>query len=186
MSHGATGIGWALAAASATLADRTMADAAQRALGFDDNLFDVKPGRWLDARPESLAQGRLFPTHWCHGTAGIALARADAAVLLGDDTLLPLADLGALETATDLPSDDSLCHGSLGNLMALRGIESRGGPAAGDYAERVIARIDRDGPHSGLPSGITTVRGLMVGTAGTLYALCRELDPDLPNILLLE
>ena len=186
MSHGATGIGWALAAASATLADREIADAAQRALGFDDDLFDVRRERWLDARPESLAQGRLFPAHWCHGTAGIALARADAAVLLGDDTLLPLADLGALETATDLPSDDSLCHGSLGNLMALRGIESRGGPAAGDYAERVIARIDRDGPHSGLPSGITTVRGLMVGTAGTLYALCRELDPDLPNILLLE
>lgn len=184
-SHGATGIGWALAAASATLSDREIAEAAQRALSFDDDLFDVKRERWLDARPESLAQGRLFPAHWCHGTAGIALARADAAALLGDEALLPLADIGACETAADLPFDDSLCHGSLGNLMALRGIESRGGPAADDYARRVVSRIDRDGPHSGLPPGITTVRGLMVGTAGTLYALCRELDPDLPNVLLL-
>ncbi|NRD08894.1 hypothetical protein [Rathayibacter agropyri] len=46
--------------------------------------------------------------------------------------------------------------------------------------------IGRSGARSGLPSGITTVRGLLLGTAGALYALCREIDPALPNVLLLE
>lgn len=188
-SHGATGIGWALARAAVALDDREIGEAARRALRFDDTLFDPQKGRWLDARTESLEQGRLFPTHWCHGAAGIAMARATSAALLDAPDLLERAVIGAQETSADrLPSDDSLCHGALGNLLALRAVAERAPDSVDieNFAERAIERIGRSGARSGLPSGITTVRGLLLGTAGALYALCREIDPALPNVLLLE
>ncbi|AZZ56973.1 type 2 lanthipeptide synthetase LanM [Rathayibacter iranicus] len=188
-SHGSTGIGWALARAADALDDREIGEAALAALRFDDTLFDPRRGRWLDARTESLEQGRLFPAHWCHGTAGIAMARAASAALLDAPDLLERAVIGANQTTDDrLPADDSLCHGALGNLLALRAFDKHapGCVDVASFAERTLDRIGRSAARSGLPRGITTVRGLLLGTAGALSALCRELDPDLPNVLLLE
>ncbi|MFC4334629.1 type 2 lanthipeptide synthetase LanM [Salininema proteolyticum] len=188
-SHGATGIGWTLAKAAALLDDDGIATAARRALQFDDTLFDPTRHRWLDVRPESVAQGKAFPAHWCHGASGIAMARASAATLLKAPELLDLAVLGAQETTRDvLPSDDSLCHGTLGNLLAMRETARHVSTDIGldGFRNRVIDRLDREAPRSGLPQGITTVRGLLLGTAGSMYALCRELRPSIPNALLLD
>ncbi|MFT2705832.1 type 2 lanthipeptide synthetase LanM [Clavibacter zhangzhiyongii] len=188
-SHGATGIGWALARTAEALDDDAVADAAVRALRFDDALFDPSRRRWLDARPEARSATGAYPAHWCHGAAGIAMARADAAASLGRPDLLELALVGARETASDaLPSDDSLCHGSLGNLGAVRGVTRRVGAETGlpGLRDRALQRVLRAGPRSGLPEGVTSVRGLMLGTAGALHALCRELDPGIPDVLLLE
>lgn len=188
-SHGATGIGWALARTSALLGDDRIAAAAHAALRFDDTLYDPARHRWLDVRPETVAQGRAYPAHWCHGTAGIAMARAAAATLLNAPELLDLAALGAQATTGDaLPADDSLCHGTLGNLLAMTETARHTPHDNGlrDYRARVTDRLARTAPHSGLPAGITTVRGLMLGTAGAMHALCRELDPALPNPLVLE
>ncbi|MBF4624591.1 type 2 lanthipeptide synthetase LanM family protein [Clavibacter sp. VKM Ac-2872] len=188
-SHGASGVGWALARTAGVLDDEAIADAAVRALRFDDALFDPSRRRWRDARPEARSATGSFPAHWCHGTAGIAMARADAAAALRRTDLLELALVGARETASDaLPSDDSLCHGTLGNLIAVRGVTRRIGGEAGlaEYRDRALRRVLRAGPRSGLPEGVTSVRGLMLGTAGALYALCRELDPGIPDALLLE
>nr|WP_231567839.1 type 2 lanthipeptide synthetase LanM [Sinomonas humi] len=188
-SHGATGIGWALARAASALDDDRIASAAMEALRFDDAMFRPSKQRWLDARPESLMVGEMFPAHWCHGAAGIAMARASAAPLLGAPELLGLAVIGAREASRDeLPSDDSLCHGSLGNLMASQPVAEYAGSniCLDDFRNRVISRIQRSQPRSGLPQGITTVRGLMLGTAGSLYGLCHALNPGIPNVLLLE
>ncbi|MGO4584205.1 type 2 lanthipeptide synthetase LanM [Arthrobacter sp. 2RAF6] len=188
-SHGATGIGWALARTAAALGDDRIAGVATKALHFDDTMFGPAKQRWLDARPESLALGEMYPTHWCHGTSGIAMARASAAALLGTPELLDLAIIGARETTRDeLPLDDSLCHGSLGNLLAAQSIAAHTGADIGldDFRNRAITRIHGSQPRSGLPRGITTVRGLMLGTAGSLYALCHALNPGIPNVLLLD
>ncbi|MDO4041886.1 type 2 lanthipeptide synthetase LanM family protein [Clavibacter michiganensis] len=188
-SHGASGVGWALARTAGVLGDDAIADAAVRALRFDDALFDPSRRRWRDARPEARSAAGSFPAHWCHGTAGIAMARADAAATLDRPDLLELALVGARETASDaLPSDDSLCHGTLGNLIAVRGATRRTGVDTGlaEYRDRALQRVLRAGPRSGLPEGVTSVRGLMLGTSGALYALCRELEPGIPDALLLE
>ena len=188
-SHGATGIGWALAKAGAVLNDSTIAHAARAALRFDESLFDMSRRRWLDARPESLERGRFYPAHWCHGAAGIAMARVSAAVSLDDDTLYDQAAFGAQETAAGpLPADDSLCHGALGNLLALREVVD-GCPGKVDvrrYRDAVLSRLQERAPRSGLPEGVTTVRGLMLGTAGSLLALSREAEHDVPNPLVLQ
>ncbi len=188
-SHGATGIGWALARTAAALGDDRIADIAVQALRFDDSMFRPTKQLWLDARPEALASGEMYPAHWCHGASGIAMARASAAALLGTPELLDLAIIGAREmTREGLPSDDSLCHGSLGNLVAAQSIaeHTRADIGLDDFRNRAITRIHSSQPRSGLPRGITTVRGLMLGTAGSLYALCHALNPGIPNVLLLD
>ncbi|WP_182911377.1 type 2 lanthipeptide synthetase LanM [Actinomyces sp. 2119] len=196
-SHGATGIGWALAKVGAALGDETVTGAARAALRFDDSLFDVSRRRWLDARPESLDQGSLYPVHWCHGTAGIAMARAAASSLLDDSTLLSHVGVGAQETvASGLPVDDSLCHGALGNLLALdetvpvlEGRTQATEITRADletYRQAALSRLLERKPRSGLPEGVTTVRSLMLGTAGALLTLSREIDESIPNPLLLQ
>ena len=188
-SHGATGIGWALARAASVLDDNVVARAAAQALHFDDTLFDPRENRWLDARPESLAQGRLYPVHWCHGAAGIAMARASAAGILNDGTLLNYARNGALTTLSgSLPADDSLCHGTLGNLLS---IEAEGHRLAApvelsSFRGAIAERFSRCVPRVGMPEGVTTVRGLMLGTAGIIYALSKQIDPSIPNVMILE
>lgn len=171
------------------LNDSTIAHAARAALRFDESLFDMSRRRWLDARPESLERGRFYPAHWCHGAAGIAMARVSAAVSLDDDTLYDQAAFGAQETAAGpLPADDSLCHGALGNLLALREVVD-GCPGKVDvrrYRDAVLSRLQERAPRSGLPEGVTTVRGLMLGTAGSLLALSREAEHDVPNPLVLQ
>lgn len=188
-SHGATGIGWALARAAAVLDDAALAGAARRALRFDDTLFDSDRKRWLDARPESLAQGQLFPVHWCHGAAGISMARACAADILGDEPLREHARTAAHITATSpLPTDDSLCHGTLGNLLSIECAANSATACAEFSAFRsaIGHRLSGSTLKCGMPDGITTVRGLMLGTAGFVYALSKQVDRSIPNVLWLE
>ncbi|WP_454151169.1 type 2 lanthipeptide synthetase LanM [Microbacterium lacticum] len=188
-SHGSTGIGWALARAATALGDQDVASIARQALRYDDTLFRADKHGWIDARPESTSLGEAFPKHWCHGSAGISMARADAAQLLDTDEFLELATIGAGETLTStLPSDDSLCHGSLGNWMALRPVatQTRIHDLHNTYRNDLAQRIRAGTLRSGLPRGITSVRGLMLGTAGALYAFTAMRDSSIPNLLLLE
>jgi len=77
-----------------------------------------------------------------------------------------------------------LCHGNLGNaeLFRVLGDHDRArrmvGAVANDFRARGIWRC-------GLPADATTP-GLMCGLAGIGYGLLRQIDPLVPNILLLE
>ncbi|MDC3982174.1 type 2 lanthipeptide synthetase LanM family protein [Polyangium jinanense] len=191
-SHGATGIGWALARAGAFLDDVEVLQAAREALAFDDRLFDPRLDRWADARPEMRGRdGYQYPIHWCHGVSGIGLARLAASKLLKDDELRR-SGLRAARTVHDagLPPNDSLCHGSLGNWVTLHQaslIEDDLRPLAHSFGESALQRIHTVGDAPGLPEGIQTVPGLMLGWSGTLLTLCQMIAPEeIPHVLLLE
>lgn len=139
-------------------------------------------------RPESLEAGEFYPHQWCHGGAGMAMARQHAASIRGTRGLLDLAAIGRDESMTrDVPNDDSLCHGSLGNWLTTSGwTDGASTSVRGELKSRLLARIAGRGFLNGLPSGIRSVPGLMLGTAGALYATCVGEMPSLPNVLLLE
>ena len=54
------------------------------------------------------------------------------------------------------------------------------------YQNNLVRRIQTDGLRPGLAYGVISVRGLMLGTAGALYALNAIHHSVLPNPLLLE
>ncbi|MGL5852163.1 MAG: type 2 lanthipeptide synthetase LanM family protein [Phycicoccus sp.] len=184
-SHGASGVGWALARAAAV--DDRAGALARSALRYDDRLRDPRTGLWRDLRPETRDRDHVFPVHWCHGAAGIALARAEAGRLLGDDDLLRSgAEAASLVASQDLPPNDSLCHGSFGNALVLRRALQPGDVRAEAYLAAAFAALLEGTFVAGL--GVATHRavGLLVGHGGLAHATASVLDPGVPPVLTLE
>ncbi|MCG5444045.1 type 2 lantipeptide synthetase LanM family protein [Micromonospora sp. NIE79] len=196
-SHGVSGIAYALAEIGRVTGEARFLDAAARAVRYEHAQYDAAAGNWPDHR-DSTPEG-TFMNAWCHGAAGIALARAG--MLGGIDLAVGRADLAAAvaavrrdlidgDTLTGIGSD-CLCHGDLGLAETLltagrvtgdRTLVQLAGRAARSTAEVVLAGNER----CGVPHGLH-VPGLLMGAAGIGYGLLRAGQPDhTPNLLLLQ
>ncbi|MGC5284748.1 type 2 lanthipeptide synthetase LanM family protein [Micromonospora sp. DT231] len=195
-SHGVSGIAYALAEIARVTGEQRYLDAAECAVRYEHLQYDVAAGNWPDHR--DVTPSGTFMNAWCHGAAGVALARA---AMLGTVRIPEVrADLdaavasvrrsltsGELLTGT---GNDCLCHGDLGLAEALL----TAGLATGDdtlvatarRATHAVAQTVLAGEElCGVPQGMH-VPGLLMGTAGIGYGLLRAARPDLtPNVLLL-
>jgi len=181
LAHGATGIGRALCEWNRQDPREEWRSLVHEAYAFEQSLFDPEVGTWKDVR-----RGTGAPTcFWCYGAPGIGLAVDGMRDILGDH-----ACDDALRSAAEVTwrfgfvNSHCLCHGNLGNaeLFRVLGDHDRArrmvGAVANDFRARGIWRC-------GLPADATTP-GLMCGLAGIGYGLLRQIDPLVPNILLLE
>jgi type 2 lantibiotic biosynthesis protein LanM len=198
-SHGAAGIAYALLRLAEATGDQIWKEAAEEALEFEQALFLPEVGNWPDLRALSEQTGEhashTAMTAWCHGAAGIGLARLGGLSVL--DTPQIRADLAvALQTTqkTGLQEVDSLCCGNGGRIeflvaasqrlkqphllevarqwssVLVRRSEQRGG-------FRLLAKLPRQAYHP----------GLFQGMAGIGYQLLRVAFPDqVPSVLLWE
>ena len=138
-AHDAGGMGTAVLIAAGMGADPDMVDSWRAAWEFE-NTFKLEEG-WNDAR----CPGDSHATHWCHGLAGIALARTvwlqtieDSAflrsVVTPDEIARIRAELeeaaGLLVRDLDKSGSPSLCHGVAGGALVL------------DLATRQLGRRD--------------------------------------------
>ena len=193
-SHGAAGIAYALARLFTAGGDEAYRAAALEGIEYERGLFNTAESNWPDLR-QSDADGRPgFPVQWCHGAAGIALAR------LGCRDALPGAGLeGEIEAALattrrfGLGELDHVCCGNLSRVETLL-VASRqlGRPELGrealEGAGKVLARARRNGAYtlfSNLPCSVYNP-GFFQGTSGIGYELLRLARPELPCILLWE
>lgn len=125
LSHGASGIGAALASLHAATGREDVREAAMQAFAYERAHFNVEQGNWPDFRHRR-SDGWRYLCFWCHGAAGIGLARAHAARLFRDAELRREAEVAAKTTAAALERqlcnpgwNTILCHGSLGNAECL-------------------------------------------------------------------
>ncbi|MEU8379231.1 type 2 lanthipeptide synthetase LanM family protein [Streptosporangium sp. NPDC048865] len=204
-SHGAGGIGWALARAAAASDDSAAraryAETARAAFDYERGRFDTRVGNWPDYRdtPETSSGDDGTPSHmqgWCHGAPGIGLARADLLLRgVADDHPLLARDLaGDLDLAlrsflAGPPSQigHSLCHGEVGNLELLTTAIAAGRTdLTGERDRRLGVVLDQldAGPRCGTPAGVPTP-GLMTGLAGIGHGLLRHAFPDRVSPVLL-
>lgn len=188
MAHGAAGIVLALVRAAALGGDRSLLSAASAGLRFEQQLFDGKRGDWRDVRPDAGAP----MVAWCHGAAGIGLARL--ALIEQTRDRRPTDELRAAVAATLADAggrNHSLCHGDLGNLELPFSVGHHLGDegvaaAAAARLSDVVESISHDGARTGVVLGLESP-GLMNGLAGVGYALLRFAAPDLvPSVLMLE
>jgi type 2 lantibiotic biosynthesis protein LanM len=211
-AHGAGGIGWALIRLGSALGERDFVEAGLAAFCYERGEYDPRTGNWPDHRiPVKRAQGGVHgglstgsdALAWCHGAAGIGLARADALSLVADPGAeADLEAAAAVVRTRGFGGNYSLCHGDLGNaelLLLAAQAEARSGagsrcPAwaagAGARLERVVedvlAGIAAGGPRCGTPNEIETP-SLMTGLSGIGYGLLRLAAPDrLPPVPLLR
>ncbi|WP_424639306.1 type 2 lanthipeptide synthetase LanM family protein [Embleya sp. AB8] len=191
-SHGAGGIGWALAKLAAVTGDGTMREAALAAFAHERAEYRPQWHNWPDYRRDRRAPDAPV-SHmygWCHGAPGIGLARADVLGLhdmrdtpaLREDLRLALS---ATVRAGARPGSHCLCHGSLGNAELLLLAREHGlhhGPGPTGFAAAAI----EEGPRCGTPQHVETP-SLMTGLAGIGYGMLRLATPErVPSLLLLR
>lgn len=186
-SHGQSGIAYALARLASTTGDTRFAAASREALDFESTLYDPSRSNWARSHADD-----RYVDQWCHGRAGMGLARLEIGTLLGDDDVRARGEAALAETATaGLSSDDHLCCGNVGRAEALlegarRGAANRSDAVA--LAQRVLVRRRADGVLA-LPGHSETFvnHTLFMGVSGVAYTLLRLHRPDaLPSVLLLE
>jgi type 2 lantibiotic biosynthesis protein LanM len=161
-------------------------EAALGALAYERGLFAGEAGNWPDLRP--LPPGvSPFRVAWCHGAAGIGLARAAGLPYLDNETVRQEIKVAAQTTYREgFGRNHSLCHGDLGNLETLLSAGEEWAEARNRLSGAILEGIRQRGPLCGVPFGLETP-GLMNGLAGIGYGLLRLAAPDqVPSVLLLQ
>ncbi|MDO4909595.1 MAG: type 2 lanthipeptide synthetase LanM family protein [Corynebacterium sp.] len=138
-----------------------------------EKLF-INNGLWVDTRTEALSPS----AHWCHGLTGIMLARAHWVELDERYGLFDAHTAGEIIRERDIaangiieigriPTSDSLCHGSMGNLLALKQVY----PARSfrNFEKEVFKHAQAQGWNCGLGTGIPSLSP-MAGLSGILHA----------------
>lgn len=213
MAHGASGIAYALLEAWQLLSRNEYAAAAAQGMRYERTWFDRTASNWPDNRgPEGELETGLvhelsFPVYWCHGAAGIGLARLHAYRLTREAVMLAEAT-AAIHAAgrvvrSFLPRDGqvphlprevnmSVCHG-LGSIVELflyasqvlhSGELLRRGRDVGFFAAQVASR-EQGRWRCGILEGGETP-GLMMGLAGIGSVFLQLAEPGrfpLPGLL---
>lgn len=201
LSHGAAGIGLALLELFAATGEERYRDGALLAFAYERQWFDATIGNWADVRNagrRTKPGSRQLPAMvaWCHGAPGIALSRARAWQVTGNEQLRLEANVALATTRAAVCSeiergdgDATLCHGLLGNaevlLLGAKMLdEPDQGALAWEAARSSIAIFgagDRRWPCGGHAG---EVPGLMLGLAGIGHFFLRLHDPEVPSVLM--
>lgn len=198
-SHGAAGISWALSTLGTLTGDTRYIDYALAGVEYERSLYDPVRQNWPDLRRRNTtstqATAQTFPqpslTAWCHGAAGIALARVGMLDYLDDAaTRAEIHSAVTTTIAEGFGDNHSLCHGDMGNLDILSQAQARlPAPSFAAHIGRITAQAARsirnDGWICGIPLNVESP-GLMTGLAGIGYGLLRLAAPyRVPSVLML-
>jgi type 2 lantibiotic biosynthesis protein LanM len=184
-SHGAAGIALALLRLYKATDNRVYLSAALEGIAYERSVFSPAHRNWPDFRSESDPDAAPdFPCKWCHGAAGIGLARVSGLNVLDD---LEIRDevRAALEAVAKFPIDafDHLCCGNFGRVEFL--LES--GYRLGDRGLIALARqrahqlLDRAKRHGGFAwsaGNDSQNASFFTGASGVGYCLLRLIDPS--------
>lgn len=187
-AHGVSGVAWALHKLAEATQDRLFMQASRKAFAFEDNLFDKNEKSWTDLRG---IEGFKTAHAWCHGSAGIGLARLDC-----DPSVQHAATSWAVRQAatanwkTGMGWNFCICHGDLGNWELLQRAIPLGLGPPGLTQEQLLAHIvtglDEYGPVCGIARD-TFTPGLMAGEGGVAYQLLRSHpEANMPSVATLE
>ncbi len=196
MSHGAAGIAWALFSLADRTGDPRFRDAARKGIAYERGLFSVEKSKWPDLRDfegDPAGDGRFdYMTAWCHGAAGIGLARLACLRHLDDPVSRGEIDVALRTTRTDgFGWNHTLCHGDLGNLELLTQAgrilpDPYWRDEAGRIGSALLETVRRHGRVCANPVGVESP-GLMTGIAGTGYGFLRLAEPErVPCLLMLD
>lgn len=209
-SHGASGIGFVFAEAARYMGNDALAYIAEQAYFYEEQYFNPAVGNWADFRKgiyrdqdqqeheENYQNGNMdFFTHgsyvnaWCHGAAGIGLARVRATELLSNRHYRTEAENAIAMTHKtnvalhSIETNFALCHGGGGNadvfIEAYRVWKDERYLA---YCEAIAEMaLEQHAVQGSYRSGFALAapgmedRSMYMGTAGVGYFFLRLLDP---------
>jgi type 2 lantibiotic biosynthesis protein LanM len=189
-SHGAAGIAYSLVRLYGVTGNAAYLSAAIEGIAFERFVFSEWQGNWPDFREDRTTAESRFPIKWCHGAAGIGLAR------LGCRTIANISGIDkeintALRTTREryLQATDFLCCGNFGRaetfLVAADVLEQ---PEWRRVCETgvtaAVTRASLVGHYRLFTTGGLYNPGFFQGTAGIGYQLLRLAHNELPSVLL--
>jgi len=197
-SHGAAGMGAALAQLAHSSGNDRAAAAARKAVAYERSVYNVERGNWPDFRSSN--EANEFMLTWCHGAPGILLSRhiLNAADLADEQNGVEIqnartSSLRALEqmTARNTEPAAHLCCGVLGLTSLLRLDAQASGIALHPQvaaAESFLINQARDaGGYAffNVGSGSLNLPSLYTGRAGVAMALLEAADGHfwMPQVL---
>lgn len=202
LSHGASGIAIALVELFAETGDTKYLETARGAFAYEDTLFSDREQNWLDVRfPHATDKGSLtgsFPTAWCHGAPGIALARIRASQIDMErtDSYLDTIRIAIATTAKALEGalalercDVSMCHGMTGlaEILLIASQKISGISTEHLLFSNITKLVETYGGLNDWPSGFPgggPNPSLMMGMTGVAYHFLRLASSDnIPSIL---
>ncbi|WP_437664953.1 type 2 lanthipeptide synthetase LanM family protein [Sorangium sp. So ce1182] len=193
LAHGAAGIALALLRLHGATGDVRFRRAAEEAVNFEGALFDPARGNWPDLRV-AREGGAAFMNAWCHGAAGIGLARTSGLPHLDSPGIRRDIDAAVTAVARHGAGDkDGVCCGELGRAELL--LAAARATARADLEELALRRasaVVRRARAAGYRCSGCEGRGLFdpsffQGLSGIGYQLLRLAYPSrLPSVLSLE
>lgn len=208
-SHGASGLGLVFLELGHYFGNETFYWIAEQAFAYEDQWFDNSKNNWPDFRRDrdefqkQYENGNFdfFITYsdmnaWCHGAAGIGMARLRAYQLLQKEQYWRDTQNAARKVIeTDVNTDNldrtfTLCHGVGGNSNLLLSVQefckdNRYEDEIQTVCEKMFAsKKKHDRYLSGFGQSKDSDVSLFMGDAGIGYFLLRVLDPaGIENIL---
>ncbi len=191
MSHGAAGIVCALLKLYQASGENQFLCLAKRGLEYERSLFDPRDQGWPDLRGRNPVRD---PVQWCHGAAGVGLARMATLDILDDQTVR-----GEIETAISAAmrvqdgGRDNLCCGHAGRFSMLHHALKLGlGPddlsdIFNQHLSAWINRLDTPEKVGMMAEEQIFQTGLMQGLSGIGQVLLEIASPDqISPVLVLE
>jgi len=180
-SHGAAGISLALLRLHAASGRTCFREAALEGIAFERSVFASDQGNWPDLRSHGGTTTPWYMVNWCHGAAGIGLARLAGLRWLDDLQVREEIDSAVSTTvAWGGQGVDHLCCGNMGRVQLLleAGLQL-GRPDLTQQAQRLanwmVQRARRTGYYRLLPDIQEPVQspGFFQGMSGIGHGLLR-------------
>ena len=188
LSHGAAGIALAMARLYSKTAEGKFFDSSVAAIAFENAHYLEGAENWPDFRDTEIGTSQAHTVRWCHGAAGIVLARVGCQKAgipqLEDDIERGLKAV----KRRYIQDEDHICCGNLGRIETLL--------VSGQFNKRdelfglaiegmatVLSRAKQRG-HFQLFHGLRNVpnHGFFRGSAGIGYGMLRLIDPALVSV----
>ncbi|MGH7268430.1 MAG: type 2 lanthipeptide synthetase LanM family protein [Candidatus Rokuibacteriota bacterium] len=190
-AHGAAGIAYALLRLHGVAPEVRYLEAAAEGIAYERSVFSPAARNWPDLRGGRGPADAWYMVSWCHGAAGIGLARLAALdVLDGPHIREDIEAALATTLESGLQEVDHLCCGNAGRTETLLAAATRlGHPHLLDRAARqaawIVRRAGVTGGYRLFPDFADQVFSpcLFQGAAGIGYLLLRLSRPDLPSVL---
>jgi lantibiotic modifying enzyme len=196
-AHGAGGIGWSLLQLYRRTNESRFLNGALEAFRYENRWFQPAEDNWADFRwYDGVTEPAPCTVAWCHGAAGIGLARLSAVSMRGESWIRRDAEAAVRASKRVLAdperppdSDFCLCHGEAGIAdFLLRAGEVLGDREAQDLAlsRAAAAAVRYAATPDAWPVGVRrgSTPALMTGLAGIGYFYLGLADPELPSVLL--
>jgi type 2 lantibiotic biosynthesis protein LanM len=196
-SHGASGISLSLLRLYSATGNTAYLEAAQEGIEYERSVFNHSVRNWPDFRLSEQTNQINFMHTWCHGSAGIGLARLGSLPIIHTQKIYSDIDM-ALETTQKygIPNRDvdHLCCGSLGRselfVMASQKLGKQEWlKIARQQTAWIVERAKDHEKYAFLPHLPNSVLSpsFFRGSAGVGYQFLRLAYPELfPSVLIWE